>query len=204
MKLLHYYTGITISLFIGMHILNHFMIFHSERMHIQFMNRMRKIYRNPVIETILLLAILTQIITGPILIIAKWNKATEFFDWLQIFSGLYLALFLANHVKAVMMGRHKLHLDTNLYYGAGVMNMWPHKLFFIPYYSLAIFSFFSHVGSIHRFKIEGFVGAAAAKTQGYIIIATGAIATSILIARLSHLKDFHVDTIRATAKHENI
>ena len=202
MKVLHYYTGITISLFVGFHLMNHLMILRSEETHLRFMNQIRKIYRHPLIETILLMAVLSQVITGPFLAVAKWGKATEFFEWLQIFSGLYLSLFLINHVRAVMVGRYKLHIDTNLYYGAGVMNLWPQKLFFIPYYFFAVLSFFSHVASIHRFKIESLVGESAAKTQGCIIVLLGIILSALLIARMSNLKNFHLDVEKYHSKHK--
>ena len=74
-----------------------------------------------------------QILSGIVLVIQKWSRAEGVFDWLQMGSGIYLSLFLTNHVRAVLVGRYRLHIDTNLYYGAGVMNMWPQKLFFIPY-----------------------------------------------------------------------
>ena len=141
-KTIHYYTGLTLALFIGIHLLNHLFILHSEAMHVRFMQKARKIYRNPMIEGILLTAVVLQIVSGICLIIRKWSKTDSWFDWVQICSGLYLSLFLTNHIRAVLAGRYKMHADTNLYYGAGVMNMWPQKLFYIPYYSLAILAFF--------------------------------------------------------------
>lgn len=198
MKTVHYFSGLTICLFIGFHILNHLMILQSEAAHLGFMKKARKIYRNPVIESVLLIAVLSQIITGLLLVIFKWNKAEEFFEWLQIFSGLYLSFFLVNHVLAVMRGRYKLHLDTNLYYGAGVMNRWPQKLFFIPYYFFSLLSFFFHVASIHRFKIENFVGEAAAKMHGYIIISLGIVIATTLIVKMSRLKNYTISADQLT------
>jgi hypothetical protein len=187
MKILHYYSGITISVFIGFHLLNHLLVLRSENYHIRFMRSIRKIYRNRIVESILLLGIVIQIISGSILAILKWNKTEDYFGVIQIASGLYLAFFLIIHLNAVMVGRYKLKVDTNLYYGAGVMNMWPHKLFFIPYYSLSILSFFFHVACIHREKMSKFISIAHATTQSFFIMGLGVIITALIIIKMSNL-----------------
>ncbi|MBN8676500.1 MAG: hypothetical protein J0L56_20410 [Chitinophagales bacterium] len=187
-KGIHYYTGLAIAIYIGTHLLNHLLILHSEAMHINFMKKTRKVYRHPLVERILLTAVLLQVLSGLFLVTQKWVKADNWFDWVQIFSGLYLLLFLANHVRAVMVGRHKMHVDTNLYYGAGVMNMWPQKLVFIPYYSLAIISLFFHVACIHRIKMKELVPEEAAEQQAIGIMILGCVVTLLIIFKMSHLK----------------
>ena len=187
-KNIHYYSGLTLAIYIGTHLLNHLLILHSEAMHVTFMRKARKVYRHPIVESVLLTAVAVQIISGIYLVTQKWTKAESWFDWVQISSGLYLSLFLTYHVRAVMLGRHKLHIDTNLYYGAGVMNMWPQKLIFIPYYSLAILSFFLHVACIHRVKMKDFVSQSAAGQQAIAIMILGCIVTFLVIFRMSHLK----------------
>ena len=187
MKTIHYCTGLTIALYVGFHLLNHLLILHSEAMHLAFMRRARKVYRHPVVESVLLAAVVVQVLSGIFLVTQKWPRVEGWFDWLQIGSGLYLALFLTNHVRAVMVGRHTMHVDTNLYYGAGVMNMWPQKLIYIPYYALAILSFFAHVACIHRTRMQAFVSAEAAEDQALGIIGLGCIVTFLIIFRMSHL-----------------
>ena len=192
MKLIHYYTGLTLSVFIGFHLLNHLLILGSEALHIRFMRSARRIYRNKVVESFLLLAVLLQVISGVTLVIMKWNKVANFFDALQIGSGLYLSFFLLNHVIAVLRGRYILKMDTNLYYGAGVMNMWPKKLFFIPYYSLAILSFFVHVACVHRLKMERIAGLSVATKQSFVIMGAGVLITFLVISKMSNLRiSFH-------------
>jgi len=187
-KSIHYFTGLTLAIYIGTHLLNHLLILHSEAMHINFMQRARKVYRNPIVEKVLLTVVVLQILSGLFLVTQKWSKVDSWFDWIQIFSGLYLSLFLTNHVRAVMVGRYKLHLDTNLYYGAGVMNMWPKKLFFIPYYSLAILAFFFHVACIHRIKMKEFVSKEVAEQQAMGIMILGFAFMFLIIFKMSHLK----------------
>jgi hypothetical protein len=157
-------------------------------MHINFMQKARKVYRHSIVEAVLLSAVVLQILSGIFLVVQKWSRVDSWFDWAQICSGLYLSLFLTNHVRAVMMGRHKLHVDTNLYYGAGVMNMWPQKLVYIPYYSLAILAFFFHVACIHRLKMKAFVSKEIAGQQAIGIIILGCVITFLIIFKMSHLK----------------
>ncbi|HEU5167004.1 MAG TPA: hypothetical protein VFU29_15745, partial [Chitinophagaceae bacterium] len=72
------------------------------------MRSARKIYRNKIVESLLLLAVLLQVISGITLVILKWNKVENYFDRIQIASGLYLSFFLLNHVIAVLRGRYIL------------------------------------------------------------------------------------------------
>jgi hypothetical protein len=156
------------------------------------MKSARKIYRNKFVESLLFLAVLLQVISGITLVIMKWNKVENYFDRIQIASGLYLSFFLLNHVMAVLRGRYILKMDTNIYYGAGVMNMWPQKLFFIPYYSFAILSFFFHVACVHRLKMEKFAGLAVSTKQSFMIMGAGALITFLVIIKMANLKlSFH-------------
>jgi hypothetical protein len=187
-KGIHYFTGLTIALYIGTHLLNHLLILHSEAMHIRFMQKARKVYRHPMVEPVLLTAVLVQVLSGLFLVTHKWYRVESWFDWVQICSGLYLSLFLTNHIRVVMLGRNKMHVDTNLYFGAGVMNIWPQKLFFIPYYSFAILAFFFHVACIHRVKMKEFVPITIAGHQAIGIMILGCVITFLVIFRMSHLK----------------
>jgi len=68
------------------------------------------------------------------------------------------------------------------------MNMWPQKLIFIPYYSLAILAFFFHVACIHRIKMKEFVPKEVAEQQAIGIMVLGCVVTLLIIFKMSHLK----------------
>lgn len=188
MNVIHYYSGITIALFVGIHLLNHALIFHSNEWHIRFMNAARKIYRHPVIESLLLLAVIIQVASGIYIVNIKWDSIASIFDLLHIASGLYMSLFLIIHVSAILMGRYKLGLNTNLYFGVGYMNVSPQRYFFIPYYSLAITSFFIHIACIHKVRMSEYVESSAAQNQSITIIVFGIIFTALLIAKMASLQ----------------
>lgn len=154
MKRLHYLSGLIITIFVSLHLFNHTCsIFGADR-HISVMATLRLFYRNMLAETILLIAVFVQIISGLKLFRTARKKAVSNFEKLHIWTGLYLVIFLIIHLSAVLLGRFFLHLDTNFYFGATGFNAFPINLFFIPYYALAIFSFFGHIASVHVKKMK--------------------------------------------------
>jgi cytochrome bd-type quinol oxidase subunit 2 len=146
---IHFISGLTITIFIVLHLSNHLYGIFGAVKHIEIMLKLRHFYRNFFIETILILAVFVQIISGLVFFMEKRKKATNNFDKLQIWSGLYLAFFFVFHLAAVFVGRFFLNLDTNFYFGVAGLNNYPSNLFFIPYYGIAIISLFGHIAAIH-------------------------------------------------------
>ena len=181
---IHYYSGLIMAFFIGLHLLNHCMILISDEVYIQFMDFARKIYRNPVSETILLLAVLVQVISGIRLFRKKWTHRPGLFDKLQLFSGLYFTYFLLSHTGAVLFARYYLELDTNLYFGATVLNISPIFIFFIFHYSLAILAFFAHIGSMHYFRVQQFVSEKRARNHAFILLGIGFLLSVLIIGKM--------------------
>lgn len=153
-KKIHYISGLTITIFIGLHLFNHCYSILGADKHIEMMTTLRHFYLNILIEKILLAAVAIQIYSGINLFITNRKSANTFFEKLQIWTGLYLTIFFFIHLSAVFTGRHFLHLDTNFYFGVAGLNNFPTNLFFIPYYGLAIISFFGHISSIHNKKMK--------------------------------------------------
>lgn len=154
LKKIHYLSGLYTSLFIGFHLFNHIVSLQGAEKHIATMQSFRGIYRNAFAETILLVAVLVQVISGIKLFGAGRKAAFGFYDKLHYLTGLYIAFFLVIHVSAVMAGRFILKLDTNFYFGVAGLNSFPFNLFFIPYYALAILAFFGHIAAIHHKKMK--------------------------------------------------
>ena len=185
-KKLHYLSGLTISIFVGLHLFNHFCSILGADSHIEIMNALRLFYRNVFIESILLSAVLVQIISGLKLFKANRKSATTTFDKLHIWTGSYLAIFFVIHVSAVLGGRFFLHLDTNFYFGVAGLNSFPFNLFFIPYYGLAIFSFFGHVASIHSKKMKQTIFGFTPKRQAIAILVVGAFSAFTIFYGLTN------------------
>jgi hypothetical membrane protein len=105
---------------------------------------------------------------------------------MHIWSGLYLAVFFIIHVGAVLGGRLLLDLDTNFYFGVAGLNTYPFNIFFIPYYSLAIISFFGHIAAIHTKKMTIKMVGLSPKTQSFAILIIGFVVAFILMYGLTN------------------
>ena len=186
MKRLHYFSGIIILIFVGFHLLNHVYSIFGINAHIQLMKDFRVVYRNIIIETVLLTAVAIQIITGTKLFLKKRKTASGFFEKLQIRTGLYLAFFLLFHVGVVLFGRYYLKLDTNLYFGVAGLNTFPYNLFFIPYYALAIISFFGHISAVHSKKMKTKILEIGPIKQSFAILFFGVILTVVIFYGLTN------------------
>ena len=185
-KKLHYFSGITITIFIGVHLLNHFISVFGVEAHIDLMNTLRIVYRNVMVETILLTAVIVQIISGVKLFFQSRKSSKNFYRKLQIWAGLYLAFFLLVHVGAVLVGRYILNLDTNFYFGVAGLNTFPFNLFFIPYYGLALISFFGHIAGIHFMKMKKETFGLSIKMQSNLILIVGFLFTIIVFYGLTN------------------
>lgn len=185
-KKMHYISGLIMTIFIGLHLFNHFWSIFGADKHLEMMNTLRLLYRNIFVETILLFAILVQIISGIKLFIINRKIAASNFEKLHVWTGLYLAIFLVIHLSAVLGGRYLLNLDTNFYFGVAGLNSFPFNLFFIPYYGLAILSFFGHIGSIHRKKMQQTIFGLTPNRQSKIILIFGICLTFIIFYGLTN------------------
>ncbi|OBS14759.1 hypothetical protein ATE49_19165 [Elizabethkingia miricola] len=185
MKDLHYFSGLTLLIFISGHLFNHFCSIFSISLHIEIMDILRNIYRNPVIEVLLLTAVIFQIISG-IRLILKKNKAGSFYEKIHVWSGIYMALFLIIHVSAVLTGRFILHLDTNFYFGVAGINNLPFSLFFVPYYGLAILSLFAHLAAVHLKKMKYDILGIQPLVQANTILLTGVVITIFIFYGLTN------------------
>ncbi|MEM7103713.1 MAG: hypothetical protein AAF502_11315 [Bacteroidota bacterium] len=182
MKKLHLYSGLIISLFVFAHLANHALIFWGEEVHLAFMDGLRRVYRYVVVEALLIAAVVLQVFSGIKLFVKRRKFRLSGFDRLQLYSGTYLAFFLLIHVSAVLIARSYFLIDTDLYFGAAGLNLWPFQLFFIPYYFLAVLAFFIHLACAYRISMMGFLGGKRkAELHAKIIIGLGVILSTLII-----------------------
>lgn len=185
MKKGHYFSGIFIAVFVVIHLLNHLVGLGGIPEHIRFMETFRLFYRNIFIEIILLGAVLFQIISGIQLFRAKIKSVDSSLEKIQIWSGLYLAVFFFFHISAVLAGRYLLHLDTNFYFGAAGINTFPFNLFFVPYYGLAMLSFFGHIAAVHSKRMKSNFLNISPQGQARAIIGLGLLVTILVFCGMT-------------------
>jgi succinate dehydrogenase/fumarate reductase cytochrome b subunit len=142
----HRAVGAVLAVFVAVHVANHLAALAGVEAHIRFMDAARRVYRQPVVEAMLLLCVVLQAASGLHMLWAGRQRRRGMLAWLQAGSGAYVALFLAIHVGAVLAGRIAGGLDTNFYFAAAGLHVWPFMLFFVPYYFVAVAALFVHLG----------------------------------------------------------
>ncbi len=145
---IHRISAIGIAVFTLAHIFNHLLAAHSIDLHISVMNSLRVVYDFLIIEVLLVFSILIQVFTG----IQLYHKNRKYLKTrlakLQAYSGLYLSFFLLAHTTATIGGNYFLPIDTNFYFAAMTVKDTALAFFFVPYYFLAVTSFFTHLGCV--------------------------------------------------------
>jgi len=186
-KSIHYISGVIILLFIAIHLFNHILVFNGNEAHIAFMKAARVVYRNDFVETMLLMCIGVQVMSGVFLIYKKWNSQNSLLDQLQLFSGLFLFYFLIAHTAAVFYCRVVLKLDSNLYFGASGLNNKPLYFYFIFHYGFAILAVFVHIGCVHHKRTAQRMSLRQRYVQTVIIMMTGAMLATVILYRMMHV-----------------
>lgn len=178
---LHRISAVLIIAFILLHLMNHLFALVGIAEHIEFMEKLRVIYRNVVVEGLLLICILYQVGSGLHFAWARRGKRKGFFEKAQVISGLYLAYFFLNHIGAVLFGRIGLGLDTNIYYGIAGFHTNPFQYYFIPYYFLAVVAVFIHIAAAFHRLSSNALGEKQRKWIAYAIILLGVLLSNFLI-----------------------
>ncbi|QBE66515.1 hypothetical protein [Pseudoduganella lutea] len=145
LQVLHRCSGLVLAAFVCVHLVNHALLAVDADSAFAFMDVFRRLYRQPLVETLLLAAVLAQIATGPMLARCRPARAGRA-GMLAAASGYYLLFFLLVHVTAVLWGRLGLGLDTDIGFAAAGLRAWPAIAFFVPYYFLAVAAVCVHAG----------------------------------------------------------
>jgi succinate dehydrogenase/fumarate reductase cytochrome b subunit len=179
---IHRSAAIIVAMFLAMHMANHLAGLAGVAAHLRFMDQVRTVYRQPLVETVLLLTVATQAASGLWLVRAGWKRRSGPIAWLQAASGAYLALFLLIHVAAVLFGRTVSGLDTNFHFAAAGLHVSPYHYFFVPYYFLAVLALFTHLGC----ALSWHVGPAprARVLAVALALGMGAVMSSLVLAAL--------------------
>ena len=193
LKRFHFISGVLITFFVCAHLTNHLVSLWGPGQHLEMMEFLRKGYRFPILELLLISSILIQMWTGIKFLRGKRNWNLLEFEGIQSWSGLYLLFFLGIHIIAVFAGRLILELDTNFYFGAAGLNSFPASLFFLPYYGLAIIAFFAHLSSIHSKKMKVKILGISPPGQARLILALGILISVLIIFGLTnHFRGFEI------------
>ncbi|MFO1480946.1 MAG: hypothetical protein U1F40_12160 [Turneriella sp.] len=148
LRKIHRGSAVLLLLFIAVHLASHLVAFAGIEAHTQVLKTLRTFYRATAVEALLLGAVLAQIVTGSILVYRGRRTRYGFWPHLRAWSGIALALFLLQHVSAVLVGRLFQGLDTNFYFASAVLQNALLKFYFYPYYFAGVTSVFVHLAAV--------------------------------------------------------
>lgn len=172
----HLRLALFLSLFLIVHFATHFAALGGVERHGAMLDFGRAVYRIPVIELLLVLALAVQVVLGVTLIrrMAQWPRQG---GWrrAQKWSGIALAVFIVLHTSAALMSRWLFGLDTNFYWAAGTLTIAPLKYGFAPYYTVAIMALVTHILAALHFRRP-------ARWHGPAVLLGPLIALPILLA----------------------
>jgi hypothetical protein len=168
---LHRLTGALIAIFLASHLAVHLFALGGADAHMRALRSIQWLYRNALIEPLLVAALLLQIGLGLRLAIPRWREPGKG-GWakLQIASGLYLGYFIINHTGAALYTRYVAGLDTNFWWVSGSLLHPVLKWWFYPYYALVILAVATHLGAFFYFRGKVRV-AKAAVGSGFALVA---------------------------------
>jgi hypothetical protein len=177
-RITHRTSAVVLAAFVAAHLVNHVVGLWGVAAHQAFMDATRLAYRSPLLEPLLLAAVLVQIVTGIAQLRAGWGQRRGFWARTQAMSGLYLAFFLANHTFWVLVARIGYDLDSNFYLAAAFLTISPLPVLFATYYVLGVFSIFAHLACAVHFWAKSPIGERIARMS----IGAGAVIAPIVTA----------------------
>ncbi len=187
-RLLHRATVVALLAFVLAHLSNHLFALNSLAAHKTIQNALRLVYRNNVIEPLLIVAVFTQAVSGIALVWRARRSRRRFIDHAQAASGLVMAAFLCAHVTAVIVtGRTLAHVDTDFAFAsqgaAGLLHsMGGVRL--IPYYFLAPLAFFAHAALAMRHSVRPRFSQMAANRLAILVTGAGFMISAITLVAL--------------------
>lgn len=169
---LHRLTGLALLLFIASHLAVHLVALHSPEAHGAALAVVRKAYRPMLVEPLLIAAFAVQIGIGLRLAWGRWRAGVggAMARW-QLASGLYLALFLVNHVGAALATRYAFGLDTNFHWAAATLLHPVTRWTFYPYYAAAVMALFVHLAAALHFHGSSLAVVRLVVTGGMMVTA---------------------------------
>ena len=174
-------------LFVGPHIGNHLAGFWSGPVHIAIMTTVRRVYRDDIVQPILLALIGFQILSGIVLVRRRMRTPGDIFGTVQTMCGAYVGVYFLAHMTAVFAARHA-DVDTNWIWltrpnGSLLVSLF--KLRVIAHYWVGPIAIVAHVACGLRWALlQRDISPSAINRIAWVIIVLGAVASSIILLAL--------------------
>jgi hypothetical protein len=174
-------------LFVGPHIGNHLAGFWNGPVHIEIMNAARHVYRDDVVQPILLALIGFQILSGTALVRRKIRMPSDIFGTVQTMCGVYVGVYFLAHMTAVFAARYA-DIDTNwtwLTRPSNSMLVSLSNLRLIAHYWVGPIAIVAHVAcGLRVVLLQRDISPATANRLALALITLGVVASSLILVAL--------------------
>lgn len=174
-------------LFVAPHIGNHLAGFWSGSVHTDIMSVARRIYRNDIVQPLLLALIGFQITSGAVLVRRRMTMPGDIFGTVQTMCGAYVGVYFLAHMTAVFAARHA-GVDTNwawLTRPNDSLLFSLTKLRLIAHYWVGPIAIVAHVACGLRWVLlQRDTSPATADRIAWILMTAGVVVSSIILLAL--------------------
>jgi hypothetical protein len=174
-------------LFIGPHIGNHLAGFWSGSVHIEIMNVVRRVYRDDIVQPVLLALIGFQILSGTALVRRRMRMLSDFLGTVQTMSGVFVGIYFLAHTTAVFATRYA-GTDTNwiwLTAPHGSMLMSLSNLRLLAHYWVGPIAIFAHIAcGLRMVLLQRDISPTTTNRIALALISAGVVTSSIILAAL--------------------
>jgi hypothetical protein len=176
-------------LFVGPHIGNHVAGFWNGSVHIEIMNAVRRVYRDDLVQPVLLALIGFQILSGTALVRRRMRMPSDFLGTLQTMSAVFVGIYLLAHMTAAFATRHA-GTDTNWIWltrpnGSMLVSLSPSNLRLIAHYWVGPIAIVAHVAcGLRMVLLQRDISPATANRIALVLITVGVVAASVILVAL--------------------
>lgn len=178
-RVAHRLSALVICIFLVLHVANHMVAVVGQAEHIRFMQGIRPVYRNAVVEPVLLMLFAWQALSGLRLLSVRWRNRDGIVAWLQIGSGAYLVAFLLIHVPSVLVARYGLGTETDFGFAAAGLHSPATAWFFAPYYAGSLTAMCAHIGCASSWAL--FPDSRVARRRWIMLVTAPGLIAGVLI-----------------------
>jgi hypothetical protein len=115
MESVHKAAAVIVFAFLTLHLSNHWVGLQGPEAHMAYMAVVRTVYRHPLAEALLHIALLIQIVTGWHLSVTIWTRKKDIAHQILALSGVGLSVFILLHTAMSLGLRYGLQTDMTIY-----------------------------------------------------------------------------------------
>jgi hypothetical protein len=176
-------------LFIGPHLVNHAAGFWNGPVHIAIMNVVRRVYRDDIVQPVLLALIGFQILSGTALVRRRIRMPSDFPGTVQTMSAVFVGVYFLAHMTAVFATRHA-GTDTNWIWltrpnGSMLVSLGPSNLRLIAHYWVGPIAIVAHVAcGLRMVLLQHDISPATTNRIALVLVTVGVVASSVILVAL--------------------